>query len=316
MEFLRTEISLTWIAVTLYVICGFLATVGLVFKKEKALRISTHFAWAGLIVHAVPIIMRWVTANHGPYYRIHEVVGSDVWIGVLFFLILTWRYKNLKVIGAFVMPVAFSLLAWATLSDPLIRPLPPTFKSEWLILHIVFAKLSIGSILVAFGLAILYLIKERHQKKSELPAAVTAGVNPTPAVAATDSTPRAKPVTAENDGGVPANASFYDRFPPLERLDDLAYRFVAFGFIFLGVMIVAGSIWAQQAWGRYWSWDPVETWSLVCWFLYGLFLHLRITFKFKGRRSAYLIIGVLVVSLIYHFGTTFITTTIHEGTSF
>ena len=291
MELLQLELGLSWIAVILYIVAGFLATLGLVFKRESSLQRSTLFAWIGLAVHTIPILMRWITAGHGPYYRIHEVVGSDVWVGVLFFLLLTLRYSNLKAIGVAVMPVAFSLLAWATLTDPLIRSLPPSFQSIWLIIHILFAKLSIGSILIAFGLAVLYLVKRRFLRRNDLPDAELA-----------------------QDGESKA-ASFYHRLPQLTKLDDLSYRFLAFGFIFLGAMIVAGAIWAQQSWGRYWNWDPVETWSLVTWFLYGLFLHLRITYKFKGARSAYLLIAILVVTLMYHFGVPFISITIHEGTT-
>jgi len=298
MSFLEIEISLTWIAVIFYAIASVMAAIGLVFKRDWAMRHSTTVAWAGLVIHAVPILMRWVVAGHGPYHRIHEIVGSDVWVGVLFFLLLTLRYSNLKAVGVFVLPVAFSLLAWATLSDPLIRPLPPTFKSVWLVIHIIFAKLSIDSILIAFGLALLYLTKRRWLKKNDLSEAELAA-----------------------DGGSDAGSgkgtgkSLYGRLPSLTKIDDLSYRFLAFGFIFLGVMIVAGAIWAQQAWSRWWSWDPVETWSLVTWFLYGLFLHLRITYKFKGSKSAYLMILILVMTLTYHFGIPLISDTIHKGTT-
>lgn len=100
--------------------------------------------------------------------------------------------------------------------------------------------------------------------------------------------------------------------PGLDELDMLLYRFAALGFVLLTVMIAAGSIWANQAWGRYWAWDPIETWALICWLLYGLFLHLRVTYRWRGRKSAWFVILALPVLIFTLFGLPFVYKSIHN----
>jgi cytochrome c-type biogenesis protein CcsB len=100
--------------------------------------------------------------------------------------------------------------------------------------------------------------------------------------------------------------------PSLRELDMLVYRFTALGFVLLTVMITAGSIWANQAWGRYWAWDPIETWALICWLLYGLFLHLRITYRWQGRKSAWFCVLALPVLIFTLFGLPFVYKSVHN----
>ena len=138
----------------------------------------------------------------------------------------------------------------------------PSLASYWLNIHVLFAKFSYMSFIAAFGLAIVYLIQTRR--------------------------------TAEPGGLI-------SRLPPAEVVEDLSFRFVAVGFIFLTVMIAAGSIWANEAWGRYWAWDPIETWSLISWLVYAGYLHTRLTLGWRGERSAWyaaLALPVIVFTLI------------------
>lgn len=105
---------------------------------------------------------------------------------------------------------------------------------------------------------------------------------------------------------------FYEKFPGLPRLDDLMFRYVVFGFITDAVMITSGAIWARDLWGSYWGWDPVETWSLVTWVIYGLGIHLRVTMGWKGRRFAWIVIFALPGILITYFGINFfVETSLH-----
>lgn len=105
---------------------------------------------------------------------------------------------------------------------------------------------------------------------------------------------------------------FYNKLPELPRLDDLMFRFVVFGFITDAVMVASGAIWAKSLWGNYWSWDPVETWSLITWVIYGLVIHLRVTMGWKGRKTAWLVIFALTGMIITFFGINlFVDTSIH-----
>ena len=102
--------------------------------------------------------------------------------------------------------------------------------------------------------------------------------------------------------------------PDNHRLDDLAYRFMALGFIFESLMLVAGAIWAQDAWGRYWGWDPVETWSFLTWLVMGFALHTRVTLRPAPVRGAVLVVLVFVFGFLTFFGVPFITEVPHQGT--
>ncbi len=106
--------------------------------------------------------------------------------------------------------------------------------------------------------------------------------------------------------------SFYEKFPDLPRLDELMFRLVVFGFITDAVMIASGAIWAKDLWGNYWTWDPVETWSLITWMIYGLTIHLRVTMGWKGRKMSWLVIFALAGMIITFFGVNLvIDTSIH-----
>ncbi|MBI4697521.1 MAG: cytochrome c biogenesis protein CcsA [Nitrospirae bacterium] len=109
-----------------------------------------------------------------------------------------------------------------------------------------------------------------------------------------------------------ARGEFFDKLPSLEVLDEYSYKFIGFGFIFWSITVVAGSIWANQAWGRYWGWDPIETWSLITWLLYGLYLHLRYFFKWQGSKSAWMLIVCFVFSVITIFIIPFIIESLHS----
>ncbi|GBE06053.1 MAG TPA: c-type cytochrome biogenesis protein CcsB [Nitrospirae bacterium] len=106
---------------------------------------------------------------------------------------------------------------------------------------------------------------------------------------------------------------FYRKLPSLEVLDAYSYKFIGFGFIFWSITVAAGSIWANEAWGRYWGWDPIETWSLITWLLYGLYLHLRYFFKWQGTKAAWMLLACFIVSVITIFIIPFVIQTLHSS---
>lgn len=106
---------------------------------------------------------------------------------------------------------------------------------------------------------------------------------------------------------------FYQKLPSLDVLDAYSYKFIGFGFIFWSITIGAGAIWANEAWGRYWGWDPIETWSLITWLLYGLYLHLRYFFRWEGLKSAWMLIACFIVSVITIFIIPFVIESLHSS---
>ena len=268
------EVSLLWAATGLYLIGAGLSWFALLWNQVRPLRWTQGIVGVGLVLHTAPLVERWIRIGHGPYISAFEVLSASVWVGlVLFAGIARRRATGAQWAAGPILTVCVVLMGWAVLSNPEIQPLPPTFKSVWLAVHILAAKISFGAILAASGLAVLYLFRASR--------------------------------------GQADTASSRSR-SALAGLDMLSYRVVAFGFVFVALMIAAGSIWARDAWGTYWSWDPLETWSLVTWVAYGLGLHLRLAFKVRGRIWACIVVGLLVLSIFALFVAALVSPTAHD----
>lgn len=262
---LEAQISLLWITVVLYAISTALYVYCFTFQKEQKLPLAGLIAAVGLLPESASLVIRWIDQGHGPYMTYFEGINSMVWVGMVIFSVLQWRMPAYRFLGIGIMPISFLLIGGAVLQNSGLEPVPPTFNTFWLLIHVAFAKLSYGACLIATGFGMVYLIKKKQQNQGEL-------------------------------------SPFYRRIPALEVLDELSYKFTAFGFIMIIVMIISGAIWANKAWGRYWGWDPVETWSLISWLLYGLSLHLRFTFGWRGSKAAWYSVAALTVLLFSIFG--------------
>ncbi len=268
-------------ATTLYALSSILYIYCLVFRKNEKLNFAVNSAIAGLLFHSVSIALRWIEVGHGPYISMYEVLSKYAWFSVVIFLLAQYKYEKIKIAGFIVMPISFLLMGVSLTYSRDIQTLPAALRSYWLIAHVVFANLAFGAILVAVGVAVLYIMKERHSKKVE--------------------------------AGLENEESFYDRLPDLKVMDDLMYRFVASGLLFLTIMIGAGAIWANQTWGRYWGWDPTETWSLVTWFVLGVCLHLRMNAGWSGKRIAWFIIFCIIVLAFSVFGVGYVYSGLHTN---
>jgi len=264
---------LMWAAVTAYTLSAILFVFGTVFKSDKVLNVGLWIAMAGLVPHAVAIGIRWVAVGHGPYLGFYEVVSSYAFASVVALGIIAWMRPKLKLVGVLLMPVAVLLLGGAMLAPK--SPLEITAKlaSWWLTIHVAFAKLSYMSFIAAFALALLFLWRERRGEFKE--------------------------------------GSMLSRLPSQAAVDDLSFRFVGVGFIFLSIMIVAGAIWANEAWGRYWGWDPIETWSLISWIVYAGYLHVRLTLGWHGRKAAWYAAAALPIVVFTLIGVPVLYQSIH-----
>jgi len=261
-------------ATTFYAISSILYIYCLVFKKEEKLKFALNSAIIGLIFQSVSIALRWVETDHGPYISMYEVLSKYAWFSVVVFLLAQRKYEKIKIAGFIVMPAVLLIMGVGSTYSRDIQMIPASLRSYWLIAHVVFANLAFGSLLVATGIAALYILKERDQKSGN-------------------------------------QVLFYTRFPELKIMDELMYQFVAAGLLFLSIMIGTGAIWANQTWGRYWGWDPTETWSLIVWFMYGICLHLRMNSGWSGRRIAWYIILSLFVLVFSLFGIGYVYSGLH-----
>ncbi len=267
------EIVLMWLAVTAYAAGAVLYTLGFVFHKDVLTRLALVASLGGLLPHLAGIAVRWVRLGHGPYLGFYEVVSSYALMTVLAFGLLAIRFKALRTIGVVLMPLAFLALGGAMLAPKSDLGITGTLASWWLGIHVAFAKLSYGSFIAGLGLGVVYLLR--------------------------------------SSTGAERWNDRLTRLPEQDKVDDLTFKFVAVGFIFLGIMIAAGAIWANEAWGRYWSWDPIETWSLVSWLVYAIVLHLRLTMGWRGRRFAWAAIAAFPVMAFAAVGVVIVYNSIH-----
>ena len=273
---MTTEIILMWAAVTAYVVSTALFVLGVSFEKDALVRFGVWAAGAGLLLHAGALGVRWVRVGHGPMRGYYEMTSSLCFLAVFMFLLLVWRYPKTGAVGVVIMPVSLLLVAAAMMAPKGGLEITSTLASYWLIIHVAFAKLATGTLVVSFGLAGVYLIRARSKPESHWHRGL-------------------------------------DRLPSQEIVDHLSSRFVFAGFIFWGMMIASGAIWANESWGRYWSWDPIETWSLVVWLVYAVYLHLRQTLGWRGEKIAWVAILALPLALFCLVGIPFVYNTVHSG---
>jgi len=254
----------------IYGLAGFLYIFAWVFKQPAAGKMATWVAILGLAGNTAGIGLRWVESyqlgfGHAPLSNLYESLVFFAGCITLIYLIIERRTAN-QVIGAFSAPLACLSMAYASLSPNIsdrIQPLIPALKSNWLIAHVVTCFIGYGAFAVAFGVSLMYLFKQSEPG---------------------------------------ATSGMIGRLPTLEVLDELTHQLIVFGFLFLCVGIITGAVWANSAWGRYWGWDPKETWSLITWFIYATLLHARMMRGWRGRRIAYLSIIGFAAVLFTYFG--------------
>jgi len=272
LQLLRYEVILHWIAVSIYVISTIFFAYSVSFKKTSPLNTGVMAAMIGLIPHAIAIAIRWNVSGHGPYMSKYEVLTSHSWVAIVMFLLIVWKIPKLRAAGVVILPLSFLMMTIGLFTNPDISLLGPTLSGVWLVIHVIFNKLSAGGIIIALASSVLYLLKNKNEQKE-----------------------------------------FYQKLPSLEVLDAYSYKFIGFAFIFWTITVVAGSIWANQAWGRYWGWDPIETWSIITWLLFGLYLHLRHFFKWKGIKAAWLLIACFLSAIMSLYFIPFIIDTLHSS---
>lgn len=272
---MTTEILLMWATVTAYAVSTVLFVVGVSFEKSRIVGFGVWAASLGLAFHVAAVGVRWARIGRGPMLGYYEMTSKLAIVGVALFLILVWRYSKIAPAGVAIMPVSTLLIAAAMMSPKGALELTGTLASYWLLIHITFANLAFGAFVVSFGLAAVYVIRDRS----------ISG---------------------------PWGRSL-EKLPAQDIVDHLSSRFVFVGFVFWGVMIASGAIWANEAWGSYWSWDPIETWSLVVWFIYAIYLHLRFTLGWRGQKISWVAIGAMPVALFCLAGIPLVYHTVHSG---
>jgi cytochrome c-type biogenesis protein CcsB len=207
-----------------------------------------------------------------PWGNMYEFSSAAALVAVTGFLVLVLRGRVDRSLGAFVMlPVVLYLGLAGTVLYTAVGPLVPALNSYWIKIHVFAAILASGAFLLSGVVALLYLLRVRHDGQ------VTAGT-----------TPRFP-------------LSLGASLPAAQVLDRVSYAVIAFAFPIWTFAIIAGAIWAEAAWGRYWGWDPKETWSFITWVLYAGYLHARATAGWKGRKAAWVAVAAAVALIIDYY---------------
>lgn len=267
-----------------YLLCTVLYLAGTIFRFKPLLTLGTIAGAVSLLIQTSGVGLRWWESyelgyGHAPLSNLYESLVFASWAIMLIYLVFEERTKQ-RTLGVFPALFSFLAMAYASFSkdvDSRIQPLVPALKSNWLIAHVITCFLGYAAFAVSFGLSILYLAKKR-----------SAAVSATP------------------QGGLVVS------LPDARQLESFNYQMILFGFLWLSVGIITGSIWANSAWGTYWSWDPKETWSLITWLIYAALLHARTMKGWKGERVAWLSMVGFGCVLFTYFGVNFLLSGLHS----
>lgn len=230
-------------------------------RMERVAFALTVLAW---VLHVIGTVLRGLADGHVPWSNMFEfsLMSSAVGVGV-FLLLQLWQ--NLRFLGTYITGFALIVLGVGTVNFYVpVVPLPPALQSYWLVIHVFVATLGTAFFAVGAGLSIVQLLQVRRE------------------------------------AGRLSGMRFLGTMPKAEALEDLAYRVIVVGFVFWTFTLIAGSIWAFHAWGRYWGWDTKEVWTFIIWVLFAGYIHARATRGWRGTRSAWLaIVGFGAVAFNY-----------------
>ncbi|WP_354570438.1 c-type cytochrome biogenesis protein CcsB [Glaciihabitans sp. UYNi722] len=217
-------------------------------------RVAYALTALGWVLHAAGTVLRGVAAHRVPWANMFEfsLTASAIIVGVFVF-VQVWQ--NLKWLGAYITGFALIVLGFGTVGFYVnVVPLPPALQSYWLVIHVFVASLGTAFFAIGAGLSLAQLVQVRRE--------------------------------ANRFSGL----TFLDTVPNAEKLENLAYRVIVVGFVFWTFTLIAGAIWAEHAWGRYWGWDTKEVWTFIIWTIFAGYIHARATRGWRGSRSSWLAI--------------------------
>lgn len=315
-----TDVRLFWYALLLYLVSFLAFSVFAATRNRQVGRLATGVLTAGFVLQTAGLVLRWRLAGHAPMSNMFEYASLLSWMAVLSYLIIAVQYKR-TIVGVFVSPVVVALMTVASLlPKDVSQQLVPALQSYWLAIHVSLAALGEGAFAVAFAVSVMYLIQDARERR-RTPAA--SGPDSRAQMFHTGSAWRGRVVPIGPDGGVavalleeetqeplgtagssaPASAEDAGRLPSLRVLDEINYRAVTIGYPLYTVgALFAGAIWAYNAWGTFWSWDPKEVGAFIIWLFYTAYLHARMQHSWAGRRTAWLSVTGFAMTILSFVG--------------
>ena len=243
-------------------------------------------AVANLLLTA-QLVLRWWESGHFPISNLYESLCFLAWACTLTQLLVERSWPS-PIVSAAATPMGLGCIAFASFALPdqlqTSAPLVPALRSSWLVMHVSVIMVSYAALLVGSLLSLAVLFTDRGEALELRSSSIGSGGY--------------RKAVATTDAGVIQLQSV--QLSTNEQLDSLSYRTITVGFLMLTVGIVSGAVWANEAWGSYWSWDPKETWALICWLVYAAYLHTRLSRGWQGRRPALVaVVGLLVIAVCY-----------------
>jgi cytochrome c-type biogenesis protein CcsB len=272
--------------------------------------------------------LRWLNSGYFPLSNLYESLVFLAW-GVTFTTLVIELKTKTSIIGSISSPISLFIIGFAGLSLPesmqAPSPLVPALKSNWLMMHVTVMMLSYASLIVGSLLGIFFLILSNNKKdevvlQGNSYGKVFTNSNLSNTAFYQDSIAENVPLLQYSNPTVQQidnrklnnfNLAGENRLNLLESIDNLSYRTISFGFPLLTIGIIAGAVWANEAWGSYWSWDPKETWALITWLVFASYLHARITKSWQGRKPAIIASFGFIVVWICYLGVNFLGKGLH-----
>ncbi|MBX3658331.1 MAG: c-type cytochrome biogenesis protein CcsB [Ramlibacter sp.] len=335
--FLSSQSAILWMSVLFFMSTVFY-WIGMFARGQSATMelIGSRLAWVAVGMALIGTLVRWYESyligsdvGHIPVSNLYEVFVLFSWLTAAFYLYFEDQYKT-RALGAFVMLVvsaAVGFLLWYTVVRGAheIQPLVPALKSWWMKLHVPANFIGYGTFSLSAMVAFAYLIKQQ--------ATETRWHKLTP-IWLLGMALCFVPIAFRQRGVAEAGGSYWlgyalisaviaagillarqriaSRLPPLEVLDDVMYKAIAVGFAFFTIATVLGALWAAEAWGGYWSWDPKETWALIVWLNYAAWLHMRLMKGLRGAVSAWWALAGLAVTTFAFLGVNMFLSGLHS----
>jgi cytochrome c-type biogenesis protein CcsB len=259
----RAQVMLLQVAMGLYFIAFLVYLIRFATRSERVGAVASVVAWLGLAAHSSMLVVRGISARHVPLVSMYEYLVAFSWMVALAYLVFELRSERpreaAQAAAAPSLLLALGLLAYAStlpISMKQAEELMPVLRSNWLIFHVSTAVVGYGAAGLASALACLYFVSRKS-----------------------------------------ANVRWLrDRIPPEAGLDRAIYQAIRFAFPFLTLLNVTGAVWAYNAWGRYWGWDPKETWALITWLIYAFYLHARVRAGWRPpRTNAVVLVGIIAI---------------------
>ena len=261
-------------------------------KNNIIFLISKLLVAASNVLFTLTLLVRWIGEGYFPLSNLYESLIFLSWGISLLHLLIEFKTKS-RLIGSISTPILFFLSGFSSLTLPTdmqkALPLVPSLQSNWLMMHVSMMMISYATLILGSLLSILYLAFNVFNKKEKKIL-----------------------IKIENSQTIINPSINYSKLSLLQTIDIWSYRIIGLGFPFLTIGIISGAVWANEAWGSYWSWDPKETWALITWLVFAIYLHSRLIKGWQGRQAAIIGSCGFFVIWICYLGVNFLGKGLHS----